>query len=71
MNETDWIRGSEVKFTGNMVDGFREFIYLDGHKKGTFGYTMTDAERDNVADLRKQEYKDMQAAFGRLHSRRT
>lgn len=65
--ETDVRGGDEVAYTGvTTPDGFREFIYLEGAKAGSYGHAMTNEERASVTARKIQEERELQEGFARL-----
>jgi hypothetical protein len=66
--ESDYFKGDRVEFTGKTTpDGFREFQFMEGHRKGEFGVMPTTAQKDARAERNQAEWKDQQAQFARLH----
>lgn len=64
-----YINGDAVEYTGNRsADGFYEFTYLDGAKKGQTGVTARGPDgSDPYSERNKAEWQDQQEQFRRLN----
>lgn len=70
--ESDYFKGDRVEFTGKMTpEGFREFEFMEGHRKGQLGVMPTNAQKDAAAAKRQSEWADQQQQFKRLHEPET
>lgn len=68
--ETAYHRGDKVAFTNRPApEGFRAFVYLEGHKKGQYGVMPTPEAKAADLAMRQEEYKEQQAGFTRLHQK--
>ena len=63
-----FFNGDQIEYTGNTVDGFVEFVYLEGTKVGSKGYRLSTADKDAESVRRVNEYKTQQAEFARLRT---
>jgi len=65
-----YFKGDRIEYTGKMVDGFHEFEYMEGHKKGQLGVTGTAPDGTNPNDGRSaREWKKQQEEFRRLRDK--
>jgi len=59
--------GDAVAYTGeDAPEGFRSFIFLEGHRAGEYGVAATPESRAATTAKSKQEFADQQAAFKRV-----
>jgi len=64
---TGYFQGEQIEYSGVITDdGFREFVYLTGPKKGQDGLQLTPAERANAQASERNAHQRQQAAFRRL-----
>ena len=68
--KSGYFKGDRIEYTGKMVDGFHEFEYMEGHKKGETGVTATAPDGSHPRDGKfQEEWKQQQEEFGRLHKK--
>ena len=67
MAKTGYFKGDRIRYTGKVTkDGFHEFVYLEGTKKGQTGHSWSAAERKAHVAKKQKDWKDEQAGFRRL-----
>jgi len=65
--EIEYFKGDRIQYTGKVTpEGWREFVYLEGAKKGQTGVAPTAEMIAKDRAQRQKEEADMQAGFRRL-----
>lgn len=68
--ETDYFKGDQIAYTGVVTpDGLREFVYLEGIKKGQSGVRPTKAAQEARVQKNRDDWAEQQRAFARLHEK--
>jgi hypothetical protein len=65
--ETGYCNGDKVKYTNEEApQGFRAFVYMEGHRKGQKGVCVTEEYKDARAAKFREDWQREQAAFRKL-----
>ena len=65
--ETGYLNGDQIEYTGVITDdGMREFVYLEGAKKGQTGVRWTEAEKNARSEQNQRDWQEQQEGFKRL-----